>query len=224
MKNKKKAFFSIGAVVLVAAFIFYACTKDAKKPLAATATNAATQPESTPNNALARGTGTATYYSKDDSTGRFYKMDVSWSNDGVISVDRSVVTSGYPTSTATEHIIEDGITTTKIDLDTDTTTYDTLKVTFDATKRYYVIGFHPSSGGNYFGFINGGTMSMSCRCLEGPTGQCLLSVKRCTGCTQCMNDMRPVFTPGEGNDGGYLRSIAHSGCIIVEASGINIIN
>jgi len=46
-----------------------------------------------------------------------------------------------------------GISIDKIDLDTDTTGYDTLKVTFDSPSKYYVIGFHPSSNGNYLFLI-----------------------------------------------------------------------
>ncbi len=151
MEIKKKlsiAFFSLAILV----FVFYACKKDetvSSTETVNTSSEDAISTNFTNQSELARGTGTQTYYSKNDSTGVYYKMNVSWSTSGVISVNRTVITSGYPTGTETGSIIEDGLTIITIDDDTDTTAYDTLVVKFERNKKYYAISFEPNSTGNY---------------------------------------------------------------------------
>jgi hypothetical protein len=226
MKTKKM----IGGLILAAALtvgIFYACKKPGGK----------TQPTTEQNELIAqsnsvtdRSTGTQIFYSKDTTgTNRYYKMTLVWNASGVVSVNRSVITSGYPANTQTWIGVEPGISITKYDSNTSTPEIDSVKVCYAAGKVYYIISFEPTPNGGYLKLNpgpNGGCTGHSCLCGKSKTGCKLTPTSNfawyCAGCSKCTLIHHKFTMPFDDVFG--LDKISRTGYYILEAAGISIIN
>lgn len=237
MKTKKM----IGGLFVAAAItvgIFYACKKPGGKTQTTTEQNVLAEQTSISSD---RNTGTQTYYSTDNN-GIYYKMILSWSASGVVTVNRSIVTSGYPAGTKNTFIVEEGISSTIVDLDPSTPlVFDTLKVSFSTTKKYYMISFKPvpaSNGGGFAGYLGGGDSQpgeiVYCQCNSNAGGSCKLNRTNlggkkgygyyCTNvsCAKC--NVVGSGCPRISGPFGDCTILMSPGCVLVEASNINIVN
>lgn len=225
MKTKKM----IGGLFIAAALtlgIFYACKKPGDKTQTSTEQNELIAQTSS---ATDRSTGTQIFYSKDATgTNRYYKMKLVWNSAGVVSVDRSVVTTGYPAGTNTWLGVEPGISVTKFDANTSTAEVDSVKVCYAAGKKYYMISFEPTTNGGYLSIIGGGGSCTAHECLCGKySGICKLTPTGtfawyCGGtCSKCTM-IHKISGPFDDFNG--LVKFPRTGVYILEATNINIIN
>lgn len=229
MKTKKM----IGGLFVAAAItvgIFYACKKPGGKTQTTTEQNELIAQSSSSTD---RSTGTQTYYSK-DSAGTYYKIILTWNSAGNVSVNRSIVTSGYPAGTQTWYRVENGISMTKVDLDPSTPNeIDTLKLNLNIAKQYFIISFKPNSAGGYIRYplgrsIRGGNNALAyCQCQTIAGGECKLNQegnsfyctkKTCEKCNIVSSGCPTSYYVGIS---AYL--LPKFGCIAVEASGITIV-
>jgi hypothetical protein len=171
-----------------------------------------------------RSTGTQIFYSKDATvTNRYYKMTLMWNASGVVSVNRSVITSGYPANTQTWFGVETGISVTKYDSNTSTPEIDSVNVCYAAGKKYYMISFESTTNGSYLHIAGGNCSGHSCLCGTYSSG-CNMTKNDvgwyCAGCSSCTM-VHKLVNPLDFNGGG---KISRTGAYLVEASNISIIN
>lgn len=226
MKSKKlinRALFALAILIGV----FYACKKESSDVSEAPGTPEDQQSQSQNPNMLARGTGTETIYSV-DTNGVYYKMILVWNTNGGVTVDRSIVASGYPAGTEEIFAIDDNITRTEIDLDHDNSSFDILKCTLDPEKSYYEIKFDLSQsdpaplltpfpmGYNLFCVCTKKGSSSSCSLRKGSGWSYY-----CQGCTRCSINARVDLESGFEE---AARALPAGGIYLVEATSVTIIN
>lgn len=213
---------------LVLLFVFYACKKEGASDLSVTEPSNNTTSVPT---GLARGTGTETVFST-DSAGVVYKMVLTWNSSGVVTVDRSVVTTGYPTDIHEFYYVEDGITTTTVNAGT-SGGKDTIKLTLEPGTTYYLINFMPTTSGGYqvYSYPSGGNANLCCCDIQcsGTAGgwgsKCEKKTNKkgtyCAGCRSCGIESC-IYDPASGLDTPVR--IPSGGVYLVEATGITIIH
>jgi len=147
--------------------VAHACQKDAQSAANDPKTDGMENPEPNP---YARGSGIETLYSV-DSNGTYFKMELVWNTTtGAVTVDRSVVTSGYPAGLQQSNIIDPSISVIKIDLDSDTLSFDTLICNLDIDKTYFIIKFDPSFPNPSESHNSGYGYNLFCSCTKAGSG------------------------------------------------------
>ncbi len=224
MKTKQLIYaFSITALVMLS--VLYACEKNEASTLE-TEQSSGPKQNLVSNNA-ARSSGSRVFYSaKKDST-VYYKMDLSWSS-GVVTVNRTIVTSGYPAGTHFGLFIDNDIDITEYH-NSDPQFLDSVRVhTHNTSKQFYFITFEPGANGGYYNSLNnGGDHCLKCENIncagQSPTGwgdKCRIKQGSnrsfyCWGCKSC--DIRNCYV-------GVDLVIPDGGGVLVEATGVTITN
>lgn len=217
MKTKKRAFYGTCILTLIILSILFACKKDSS----VSANSEVSDPRDQPN-ILARGTGTETVYSV-DTNGVHYKMILVWNTStGAVTIDRSIVTSGYPVDVEQICAVDPEIDVTQIDNDSDPSSFDTLIINCNNTELdYYAIKFNTNLSDPVMSIEPHG-YPLSCEC-KGNGNSCSVRSNGpdkyyCSGCSKCL-----IYI-GKISDSEGAEYIPTGGLYFLEATSVTLIH